>query len=837
MAEGAERLSHLYVAGHATDEAFRRTGGGSVPRRSVTRATHGQGLRSEAGAAFSAADEERTDFDVELLRATGSIIVIEGADATHVLKLESLDRKQGQWLLLSVTVAEDRSERAQVWVADQHRHRFLAIFDDYLSKDTPNGKPTNEPLVANIARIRSALLRDLWQSDGEPPTGTQWWELWLRPEPDGEELVRRFAEVNGLAVATDTMVLDQRIILWIHARWDQLEVLPATAVPVAEIRSAQFVDTITDFDTDGQTELVDDLTERVQPASGASPAVCLLDSGVRRTHVLLESSLASNDWHSITVDGPGDTATPPRRHGGHGTQMAGLALYGPLDGPLLSADPVQLLHGLESVKILPDIAPHDPKSYGLVTAQAVATPETTAARRRVFCLPVTAPHERSDDPSLWSSSIDALAAGTDVGREGDRLTLLGPPNPDAARLIVVSAGNTDLPTRAPVDYLAECDLQLLQDPAQAWNALVVGAATNLTDTPKDPSFAGWSPIAPAGELSPHSRTGVRLSSKWPVRPDICMEGGNVLTDGTDLNERHSVVSLASTDRRSDSALDVANATSAACAAASRLAARAMATYPSFWPETVRGLIVHGAEWTNPMWAHVRAATTVAAKRAVLGRYGWGIPTDETVLTSGRRAVTLVTEDRFVPFSGRDFAMRQFRLHQLPWPKDVLADLGAISVRLRITLSYFIEPSASRRGWKNRYAYRSHGLRFDLKTPTENVNDFIRRVGRTASDEEGGHAPSRSSGSDRWVMGPKTRDNGSVHSDIWEGSGADLANCGAIAIYPVGGWWKSGARADRCELPVRYALLVSLATDEVGVDLYHPIAIQLAGPIEGVSIEV
>jgi hypothetical protein len=43
--------------------------------------------------------------------------------------------------------------------------------------------------------------------------------------------------------------------------------------------------------------------------------------------------------------------------------------------------------------------------------------------------------------------------------------------------------------------------------------------------------------------------------------------------------------------------------------------------------------------------------------------------------------------------------------ELRWPHDVLAELGATLVRLRITLSYFIEPNLGRRGWKKRHRYR------------------------------------------------------------------------------------------------------------------------------------
>ena len=43
-----------------------------------------------------------------------------------------------------------------------------------------------------------------------------------------------------------------------------------------------------------------------------------------------------------------------------------------------------------------------------------------------------------------------------------------------------------------------------------------------------------------------------------------------------------------------------NATSAASALAARMAAQLMAAYPELWPEAIRGLIVHSAEWTEEM---------------------------------------------------------------------------------------------------------------------------------------------------------------------------------------------------------------------------------------------
>jgi hypothetical protein len=68
----------------------------------------------------------------------------------------------------------------------------------------------------------------------------------------------------------------------------------------------------------------------------------------------------------------------------------------------------------------------------------------------------------------------------------------------------------------------------------------------------------------------------------------------------------------------------------------------------------------------------------------------------------------------------------------------------------------------------------------------------------------------------------------------DGSGYELAATGSLAVYPVGGWWKNNGRADRISRPVRYSLLVSLQTEETGIDLYTPIATEIRVPIEIVA---
>lgn len=152
--------------------------------------------------------------------------------------------------------------------------------------------------------------------------------------------------------------------------------------------------------------------------------------------------------------------------------------------------------------------------------------------------------------------------------------------------------------------------------------------------------------------------------------------------------------------------------------------------------------------------------------------------------------------------------------------EVLQELGETPVKMKITLSYFIEPNPGERGWSRKYSYASHGLRFDVKTPTETLDQFRSRINKLARDEDIGSTST--SDAESWFFGPNLRKRGSLHSDIWLGTAADLAKRGYIAVYPVIGWWRERLRFERWNKTARYSLIVSIKTPETEVDLYTPV---------------
>jgi hypothetical protein len=275
----------------------------------------------------------------------------------------------------------------------------------------------------------------------------------------------------------------------------------------------------------------------------------------------------------------------------------------------------------------------------------------------------------------------------------------------------------------PIEYLVRNDLSPIESPAQAWNVLAVGAYTKNV-TIADAAYTGWGPFAPAGDLMPRSRTSVTWHHDWPLKPDVVLEGGNLGIDpatgkGDDVDD----LTLLTTHRQPEERpFTTSGDTSAATALAARMGAQILVERPELWPETVRALIVHSAEWTPRMKAHLETLD----KKDLLRRYGFGVPSIQRALHSLDNDVTMVIERAVRPYqaSGSKVSTRDMILHELPWPKDELVNLGESQVEMRVTLSYFVEPNPGERGYTRRHGYASHGLRFAVKRGTNALRRFV-----------------------------------------------------------------------------------------------------------------
>lgn len=714
---------------------------------------------------------------------------------------------------------------AAVLVPDGKLAAFEKKFEAYQTEITRHGKPKNNLLGTAIREIRRAALDTLWTDEGPlPDRGTPlWWEVWLRRDAGLLDQFRGLARQRGIRLSERSLDLLDRTIVLAFGDVEQLAASVELLDCVAELRRAkELASFFTGLFPREQGEWVDDLAGRVVPAGADAPAVCLLDTGVNRAHPLIRPLLAEDDLHAV------ESTWGATDHQGHGTQMAGLAAWGDLT-EALAGTPEAPRHVLESVVLLHPAGrlATAPDLYGSVTASAVALPEIAApARERVFCMTVTTDDARDRGrPSSWSAEVDTLCHG---GRD------------EHPRLIVISAGNLG-PQDRWRDWLDENDREAIHDPGQAWNAITVGAYTEkVLFNPAD--FPGHRPIATMGALSPCSTTSVKWSSTWPVKPDVVLEGGNAtVSPGGEVDIPDDLCLLSTHWRPLEKLLVVTGDTSGAAALCSRLAAniglRVREGLPGqeLWPETIRALLVHSARWTPGMMQSLPVGSETRRLKVLVGRYGWGVPDLDRATICARDALTLVAQRSLQPFQnvaldGRapEIKTCDWHLHELPWPTEALFELGATEVELRVTLSYFVEPNPARRGQRARHRYRSAGLRFAMQLPEESDEQFRARISKVEQDEESGRPSFSEPG---WTLG-RLRDRGSIHSDVWTGTAADLAARRHLAVYPVGGWWKERVKHERYNNAVRYALVVSIHAPDAEVDIYTPVAVMV-----GVEVEV
>ncbi len=815
------RYSHLFLPGpsQTRDDYSNPRRGGEGPRlRPQDRLPHAEHVQRALQTAWAQAEERRA-----VAHSTRQGVYLEFASEPGFdLVLKSLESRQAGIKLLNVKIegeAGAETTRATVFVPQDKSGYFIAKAVEYANEDNPpksdgSTTPKNAPLIDSIGDVRAAILESsFWQDLPErlPDEAPEWVEVWLSSEDLGA--IEQFKEVcrnHAIELGEGELTFPERTVLLVRASRGQLETLIEHSGSIAEFRSARVVATFyVEQENAEQVEEVNKLVDRLSIVDEPQTAVLVLDHGINNGHRLLEPLLADKDCHAVIPDWGGHDDS------GHGTLMAGTVAYGDLLRCLEHDGQISIEHCLESAKILPPPPEQNPRRlWGYFTEQGVRKAEIQAPlRKRIVCMAVTSSEDLDRGrPSSWSGQIDEMASGYSDER---RL------------LIIVSAGNVDDPEdwrRFPeANFTRE-----VHDPAQAWNALTVGAYTEKTRI-TDPTLGSYTPIAEAGDLSPFSSTSSTWPlRKWPIKPEILLEGGNVAKGPNDTVFDSDDLKLLSTYHDPQVAqFSPFNATSAATAQAAWMAARIQATYPDAWPETIRGLMVHAAEWTETQKRKYLRDETKGAYYQLARICGYGVPDLDRALSCAANSLSLIAQESIQPFDKREGrpVSKDMHIYQLPWPVEVLRDLRDTMVRMRVTLSYFVEPSPGEVGWKDRYRYASHGLRFELNGPGQSYDEFVAHVNDKAREED----YQRTQGaSDHWQMG-EFRNVGSIHSDTWTGTAAELAASNLIAVHPSVGWWRERHHLGKITKQTRYSLIVSFTLPSQEVDIYTPVAIRLGVP--------
>lgn len=674
-------------------------------------------------------------------------------------------------------------------------------------------KRKGERAIAPVGSIGLAQLEDLSgaQLRTEPPPADRpsWFEIGCRggyryPEDTSNSRAQLGRQLFRLGVShkLDEFVAPEEVYFFVRLTREQLEELRSATDCIYEVelapqplRDLKLLDDVTTKDVAGF-----DLT----PPPDDAPSVVVVDTGIATGHPLLKSAILTATTAGPEIPSPEDTY-------GHGTKMAGLALYRDV-GAAVEQGSADAPHWLQSSRLL--IAPEygtasddNHEKWPILTDRAVRSAEEAdpGPRKRAFVLAVTRsmqdPPLEGIAPTLWSQAVDQLAFGHGTGR-----------------LMIVAAGNArfeqwlKLAEQYPQLQLSE----KIHQPGQASNVLTVGAFTARVELPNDKDYAGARVVATKpGGISPFTSAGL-VGNEWPIKPDVVFEGGNLAIAGTLPDPTVPTLCALTTSHRHvhGSPVGLMSMTSEASARAAHLAARIWSLEPSLRPETVRALIVHSASWTKAM------LEDFSSWNDLLQACGYGVPNERLASECTQRVATIVVEDsmpnavieevpkkkppkRATTKATEAKVRRRVKLYRLPLPESLLTDEDP-EVELRVTLSYFTEPNTF-----GRRTYHGLDLKWDMQGPQESEPAFIQRINALKREKgaDGKRLKAETSKSFKWAIGIERRSRGTVQSDRWRGKMSALVGDKLIAIVPVLGWWNQRKGLETAEM--KFSLVVSV----------------------------
>lgn len=693
-------------------------------------------------------------------------------------------------------VGDEDNYEVTVYIKEEKKDWLATKAEAYATKETPGGKPRNNKFIAPINEVSATDISSLYVSaeafKALPDGYAKEFEVWVHhAEGYSAESTKRVFEQSSMVVISEPLCFESVDIWLVRATKQQLTDLPYALGSIESVRPYyQPSVLVKSHDSSRQwSELFKDMVVNYDDTSNT--IVGILDTGVNNRHELLATSLP--DERMVSVVGTRGVADEE----GHGTGMAGLALLGDFTPLAYTKETVvDIHHSLASVKIMEKGYVND--FYGVTIEQGVSAASDMGAS--IQCMAVT--DEDSYDGMATSSSA-ALDESIYHGGECDRL-------------VVVSAGNIQPDEVDCTDYIESCKANAIQSPAQAWNALTVGAYTQKDATTE----SDYSPLSLAGGLSPLSRS----SYPWKQgqrKPEILMEGGNVAYHNLYKATTPTDFCLITTSSDLGMSLEEFNGTSAATALATRLAARIKVANPDLSMLSVRGLMVHSAEWTDEMMHRI---SNLDDRMSLCG---YGVPDEDKAIHSNDRCATFIFENAIIPYKSENGKTKYNEMHyyDIPWPTQQLVQMGNEDVRIRITLSYYIEPSPSNSARVNRYRYPSATLHFDLKTATETEDEFLRR----RNQEEGERIPSN--GASRWQIKQLRRERGTVQSDWICCKAIELAEMDKIVVWPGQGWWKD-RKLENVDNSIPYSLIVSIETAKT--DIYNAVETAISNRI-GITI--
>lgn len=398
--------------------------------------------------------------------------------------------------------------------------------------------------------------------------------------------------------------------------------------------------------------------------------ICVLDSGVATNHPLIAPAMAESESF-VKGEDEFDGA-------GHGTAVAGIALYGDLEACKASnywKPELFVFNG----KVLDSNCEFDVNTIEKTLLDAVSY-FVDEHECRIFNLSIGNKNSPYDSRHIRGIAyvLDKLSREYDV-------------------LFIVSAGNFNGSEEPEIpkyswreeypEYLL-CEQSVIFDPAPALHAITVGSVARHNATFDAQRYPEINQLAPASENQPSPFTCHGPSVKGAIKPELVAVGGNYASPVRMQAEYNAVergmgVLTCNNKFVGGTLLCEVSGTSYAAPYVTHLAGRLLNNYPKASSNLLRALIVNHANVPREVKETFSEEVQQAYKEAV-GREayrdiaGYGVVDESELFRSSETAVVLMAEEKI--------ENNVHHFFELPLPEEFLRSQRATR-EIRVTLAY------------------------------------------------------------------------------------------------------------------------------------------------------
>jgi len=530
---------------------------------------------------------------------------------------------------------------------------------------------------------------------------------------------------------------------------------------------------------------IQDIPQPPKPPNNA-PRIGILDSGIETGHPLLAPAIGEASVFCST-----DSSVPAQDNVGHGTAVAGIALYRDVEKCILDNSFIPRFW-LLSGRVLDDRGEYySPTWEGSLKTSLIENDVEKAVKYfqdvhgcQIFNISF------GDERRVYRGGrIEGLAVKLDsIAR-------------DRNVLFIVSTGNRG--DHVPSDYPRSLltDEGRLLDPATAVNAVTVGAIARYDQSHSAkryyPSIITDRAVARRNEPAPVTRIGP--SARMAIKPDFVEYSGNwaVGAGGALIKRGLGVLTTALTSVNLGRLIGEASGTSMAAPGVAHVAAGIKSRLPDADPILIRAIMA--------CHAHVPIETSALALGADERKLsGYGQVDDEAVAESTDSDVTMVAVD--------SIQNDKVHFYEVPLP-DEFVSTGKRSRHITVALSYF-PPTRS-----TRVDYMASRITFNLVRGS--VEDALRTFNAAVARGDVDDMPEYTNGR---TVTYRDRSKGTLQMSRWNFTvGRSSAPKFVLIVTRNDPAW-----GDTITKPLEsYALAVRVSDrGNPAADLYHKIAARL-----------